>query len=90
MDLLLDSTEVDLPCRELRMQKRKGMNSESCPKSKNPRPHVVPNRQLRPQILRNATLFFRHSSRFWIFLRTRKSMIRPERTTTARKVRLMK
>lgn len=90
INLLLDSTEADLPCRELRMQKRKRMNSESCPKSRNSRPHEVPNRQLRPQILMNATLFFLHSSRFWIFLWTRKSMIRPEMTTTARKVRLMK
>lgn len=78
------------PWKELRMQKRNKMTSESGPKFRKPRPQVVPNRQLRPQILRKATRILLHSSKFWIFPRTRKSMTKPEKTTTARKVRLVK
>ncbi len=78
-----------LPCKLLIMQKRKRMVSDIGPKSRKPRPHVVPNRQERPQILRKATWIFFQSGRLWISLTTRKSMTTPELTTTASKPSFM-
>lgn len=70
------------PCNELMMQKRKRTVSEAS-NEKKARAQVEPNRQLRPQILRKATRFLLHSSRWRIFLNTRSSMTRPELTTAA-------
>lgn len=75
------------PWQELIMQKRKKVASERQTKLK--RPHVVPNRQVRPQILRKAMRFFLHSGRFRIFVATKKSMTAPELDTTASKPKVM-
>jgi len=70
------------------MQKRKRVASVSRTKLK--RPHVVPNRQVRPQILRKVMRLFLHSGRFCIFVAIKKSMTAPELNTTANKPILMK
>lgn len=68
------------------MQKRKRVASVRRTKLK--RPHVVPNRHVRPQILRKAMRFFLHSGRFRILV-AKKSMTAPELNTTANKPILM-
>lgn len=74
------------PWRELRKQNRKSKNSENGPKLRKARAQVVPKRQLRPHMLRNATRFCLHSSLLRICLNTKESITRPESTKTARMV----